>query len=95
MQSGIAVPTAVYFATVPLIVTVDYCIEAINEAAEGMRKAQSSGVVEYNIGSRGLKRYSFEEMKGFYIFWKNELQDAFLAGVGSSIQTKRAVPCDV
>jgi hypothetical protein len=84
-----------YFATVPSNVTIDYCIEAINEAAEALRRAAASGVVEYNIASRGLKRYTIAELKDLYAFWKDELQNVALEGLGSSIQTRRAVPCDV
>jgi hypothetical protein len=93
-SGGTAVQTVI-FATIPPIVTIDYCIQAINEAAEAIRRATSSGVVEYNIGSRGLKRFTIAELKEAYTFWKDELQNVMLEGAGSSIQSRRAVPCDV
>jgi hypothetical protein len=94
MQSGVTLQTVI-FSTVPPIVTVDYCIQALNEAAEALRRAAASGVVEYHIGSRGLKRFTVAELKDLYAFWKEELQNVLLEGAGSSIQTRRAVPCDV
>jgi hypothetical protein len=90
---GTAIQTVIFY-TVPSIVTVEYCIEALGEVAEALRKAAASGVVEYHIGSRGLKRFSVAELKDLYAFWKNEAQNVALEGLGSSIQSRRAVPCD-
>jgi hypothetical protein len=94
-SSGAAIPTAMYFATMPATTTVEYCLEAIAEVHEALRRAASSGVVSYNVGSRGLVRYSIPDLKELLAVWKDELQNAYLAGMGSSIQSRRAVPCDV
>lgn len=77
------------------LVDFQYCMARIWDAAEAIRKATISGVVEYHIGSRGLKRFTLAELQDSYAFWKNAAQDALAEGVGSSIQSRRAVLCDV
>jgi hypothetical protein len=54
-----------------------------------------SGVVEYHVGSRGLKRFTLSDFQHAFEFWSNAANDALVAGLGSAIQSRRAVPCDV
>jgi hypothetical protein len=71
-----------------------YCIMCRNEVAEALRRAVSSGVASYNIGSRGLARFSLHDLQDLLTFWTNAANDALL-GVSSAIQCRRGVPCDV
>ena len=74
--------------------TYEYCIYARNCAAQALVAATNSGVLEYHVGSRGLKRYSLRELQDIIQFWSNAAADAAL-GTYSAIQCRRAVPCDV
>jgi len=78
-----------------VIVDLEYCLIARSEVAEALRKAVASGVVEYHIGSRGLKRFTLKELQDLFAFWSNAANDAAAVGLGSAIQSRRAVPCDV
>jgi hypothetical protein len=59
-----------------------------------MQKALASGVVEYHVGSRGLKRFTLGELQSLLTFWQNAVNDAAM-GPSSAIQSRRAIPCDV
>ena len=76
-------------------IDLTYCLTAKWEVAEAIRRATASGVVEYHIGSRGLRRFTLKELQDLYAFWSNAANDAAVAGMGSAIQSRRAVPCDV
>ena len=77
-------------------IDVEYCIRAKWEVAEAIRRATASGVVEYHIGSRGLRRFDLKELRELFAFWSNAAQDAMaMSSMGSAIQSRRAVPCDV
>lgn len=79
--------------TIPI--DLEYCLTARFEVAQAIRRATASGVVEYHIGSRGLKRFTLAELQELFKFWTNAANDAAVAGLGSAIQTRRGVPCDV
>lgn len=68
------------------------CQEMIDQIMEAMQKALVSGVVEYKIGSRGLKRFTMKELQDLLGFWLNQLEAAVWGG---SIVARRGVPCDV
>ena len=65
-----------------------------NEVAEALRKAVNSGVASYNVGSRGLTRFSIPDLQALLTFWTNAANNALL-GFSSAIQCRRGVPCDV
>lgn len=67
------------------------CQQMIEEILVAMSKAMASGVVEYRIGSRGLRRYSLKELQDLLGFWNNMLE---AANYGSSIIAKRGAPTD-
>jgi hypothetical protein len=97
-RQGVAEGATISFYPIPVgtgFLTVEYCLTALGEVAEALRRSVASGVVEYHIGSRGLKRFTLKELQDLFAFWKNAANDAMAAGFGSAIQTKRAVPCDV
>ena len=73
--------------------TYEFCIYARNCVAQAILAAVNSGVWEYHVGSRGLKRYSLSELQDMLGFWSNAAADAAL-GTYSAIQCRRAVPCD-
>lgn len=71
-----------------------YYMQCKFEVAEAIRKLVAGGAVqEYHVGSRGLKRYSLDELQNLLKFWSNLADDA-LSG-GSAIKVRRAAPCDV
>ena len=74
--------------------TLEFCLICRDEVVEALRKAVRSGVVEYNIGSRGLKRFSLKELQDLLVFWTNAAADAAVGGMGSAIQTRRGAPTD-
>ena len=67
------------------------CQEMIDEILSAMRKALATGVVEYRIGSRGLRRFTLKELSDLLGFWKNQLESSLF---GASIIAKRGVPTD-
>jgi hypothetical protein len=75
--------------------TLDFCIEQRDAVAAALARAINSGVVEYHIGSRGLKRFTLEELLKVLAFWRNECAVAALGVPGAAIQSRRAAPCDV
>lgn len=70
------------------------CIVRRDEAVAAYDRAIKSGVVEYHVGSRGLKRFTIQELLDAIKFWTNAANDAAL-GASSAIQSRRACPCDV
>jgi hypothetical protein len=72
----------------------DICIQMRDSVLAAMQAALASGVVEYHVGSRGLKRFTLKELQDLLSFWQNAANDAAL-GPASAIQSRRAVPCDV
>jgi len=74
--------------------TYDWCIYARNCAVQAMMAIiNAGGVLEYHVGSRGLKRYTLADIQAVIQFWSNAAADAAL-GTYSAIQCRRAVPCD-
>jgi hypothetical protein len=72
----------------------DICILKRDAVLAAMDKVLASGVEEYHVGSRGLKRLSLKDLQDLLKFWTNAANDAAL-GISSAIQSRRAVPCDV
>jgi hypothetical protein len=96
--SGNVAGTSIIFWPIPdgtVPIDLEYCLRAKYQAAEAIVKATASGVVEYHVGSRGLRRFTLKELQELYAFWKNEAVEAAQIGLGSAIQSRRAVPCDV
>jgi hypothetical protein len=60
-----------------------------------IQKALSSGVEEYAIGSRRLKRYQLSELLEALRFSQNAGAAISPDGTVSAIQSRRGVPCDV
>lgn len=67
------------------------CQEMIDQIMEAMQKALVSGVVEYKIGSRGLKRFTMKDLQDLLGFWLNQLEAAIYGG---SVIARRACPTD-
>jgi hypothetical protein len=96
--NGGVVESSISFWPIPEGTTpidVEYCLRARWEVAEALRRAAASGVVEYHIGSRGLRRFDIKELRELYAFWSNAANDALTEGLGTAIQSRRATPCDV
>lgn len=72
----------------------DFCILMRDEVLAAIQRALKSGVVEYHVGSRGLKRFTLGELQDALEFWIRSADDAAL-GISSAIQSRRAAPCDV
>lgn len=64
-------------------------------AVIAIQKALSSGVEEYAIGSRRLKRYQLSELLEALRFSQNAAAAVSPDGSMSAIQSRRGVPCDV
>ena len=73
---------------------LEVCQAQIDAILVALNRALESGVVEYHIGSRGLKRFTLKELQDYLTFWLNRQNDAALGIAGSSIQSRRAIPCD-
>ena len=69
--------------------------EARAATLEALMKVLASGVEEYHVGSRGLKRLSLEDLRKLLDYWTNAAAAVSPSGVVSAIQTRRGVPCDV
>jgi hypothetical protein len=63
----------------------------IDAILDGMRKAMATGVVEYRIGSRSLRRFTIRELQDLLGFWTNMLEAAIYGG---SIIARRGCPTD-
>ena len=68
-----------------------FCQQMRDEILVAMSKALASGVVEYHVGSRGLKRFTLKELQDLLIFWTNQLQAEIM---GSGIIVRRGIPTD-
>jgi hypothetical protein len=66
--------------------------EMLDLTLEAIRKALSSGTLEYHIGSRGLKRYPLIDLYKMLDYWREQVDD-ILAG-GTSIKSRRVIPND-
>jgi hypothetical protein len=86
------IPAAIYQSSgISYLYPPALCKEMISATMDAMRKALSTGVVEYHVGSRGLKRFTLAELKDFLGFWNN-MWDASIWG--GSIVARRAIPTD-
>ena len=63
-------------------------------AVAAINKALSSGVEEYSIGSRSLKRHQLEQLLNVLRFSQNAGAAVSPDGSVSAIQTRRGVPTD-
>lgn len=67
------------------------CEQMIEAVREAMVKALATGVAEYRVGSRSLRRFSLKELQDLLGFWTNMLE----AGMyGGSIIARRGCPTD-
>jgi len=66
--------------------------EMLDLTLEAIRKALSSGTQEYHIGSRGLKRYALSDLYKMLDYWREQIDD--IQSGGTSIKSRRIVPCD-
>jgi hypothetical protein len=64
------------------------CRAMIEEVMQAMQRALSSGVVEYRVGSRSLRRFTLKELMELLAFWQMQLQ------VSQGLSARRAVPTD-
>jgi hypothetical protein len=83
----------VWPAPVYLALDYTYCVQMQLLVANAIKAALSSGVQEYHVGSRGLKRYTLAELQSMLDYWIARANDALWGG--SSMKCKRGVPCDV
>jgi hypothetical protein len=79
----------------PPVSALDYafCIMMRDMVATAIQAALKSGVQEYHVGSRGLKRYALPDLQNMLEYWIARANDALWGG--SSMKCKRGVPCDV
>lgn len=75
----------------PWIFSQETCYEMIAQIQTCMAKLLSTGVSEYHVGSRGVKRFTLRELQDLLAWWQWQLQTAV---AGSSIIARRAVPTD-
>lgn len=75
----------------PWLFSPELCIAMIKEIQGCMVKALSTGVVEYTVGSRQVRRFTLKELQDFLAWWQWQLQTAM---TGSSIVARRAIPTD-
>lgn len=73
------------------VLTPYLCQEMIDQVLEAMQKALVSGVVEYKVGSRGLKRFTMKDLQDLLGFWLNQLEASIWGG---SIIARRSIPTD-
>jgi len=66
----------------------------ILEIMQAMEKALATGVVEYHIGSRGLKRFTLKELTDLLDWWRGEDIIALDPSIGRGMQARRAYPTD-
>jgi hypothetical protein len=67
------------------------CQEMIDQILAAMSKALASGVVQYNVGSRGLRRFTLKELQDLLAFWTAQLEAAMMGG---AIVARRGIPTD-
>lgn len=75
-------------------IPLDVCIQQRDNAIAAFNNAINSSK-SYHVGSRGLERYSIQDYLDAIKFWTNAANDALAGAYGSSIQSRRAVPCDL
>lgn len=68
----------------------EVCQLMIDQLLEAMSKALVSGVVEYRVGSRSLRRFTLKELQDLLGFWMGQLEDALMGG-----RAKRGAPTDI
>lgn len=91
--AGIAAEESVGFWPVPARSTWTYytpelCQHMIDAILHAMEKALQSGVAEYRVGSRGLKRFSLKELQDLLGFWTDLLE------VQAGGRARRVCPTD-
>jgi hypothetical protein len=75
-----------------VVIPADIAQEMVDEILDAIRRTLKSGVLKYNVGSRGLERLSLKDLMDALNFWTKQLE---LATAGSSIIAKRAIPTDL
>jgi hypothetical protein len=101
--AGVVVPSASVavngVTTSPLavngiVLTPDIIAGIADGSVTAIQKALSSGVEEYSIGSRSLKRHQLEQLLKVLQFASNAQAALGPDGTMSAIQSRRGVPCD-
>jgi hypothetical protein len=69
------------------------CMEMQGIVMDAIKAALQSGVKAYHVGSRGLERYTLQELQAMLEYWIGKANDALMGG--SSMKVKRGIPCDV
>lgn len=75
----------------PWIFSPEVCYAMIAEVQQCMTKLLETGVSEYHVGSRGVKKFTLGELQNLLAWWQWQLQTAI---AGSSIIARRAIPTD-
>jgi hypothetical protein len=78
------------------LIGVDYrtASDMIKQILEAMKTALANGgVVEYHVGSRGLKRYSIGDLNNLLNGWTKRQESALFGQSG--IITRRVMPMDI
>lgn len=77
-----------------IVLTPDIIAGIAEGSVTAIQKALSSGVEEYSIGSRSLKRHQLEQLLKVLQFASNAQAALGPDGTMSAIQSRRGVPCD-
>jgi hypothetical protein len=77
-----------------VVLTPDIIAGIADGSVTAIQKALSSGVEEYSIGSRSLKRHQLEQLLKVLQFASNAQAALAPDGTMSAIQSRRGVPCD-
>lgn len=75
----------------PWIFSPSTCYKMIAQVQELMAKLLTTGVAEYTVGSRSVKKFTLKELQDLLAWWQWQLQTAML---GSSMVARRAIPTD-
>jgi hypothetical protein len=87
-------PTCPFYPVPPVPIggfDMTTCLAMKQSIIDAMTKLLNSGVAEYHVGSRGLKKFSFKELQDMLTFWTNM---EVMAAWGSGIVARRAMPTD-
>jgi hypothetical protein len=75
----------------PWLLSREICRKMIFQIQDAMLLLLSTGVAEYHVGSRGVKRFSMRDLNDLLQWWQWQSQTT---ETGSAIIAKRAVPTD-
>jgi hypothetical protein len=90
--SGYLLPDYVWPAKAGTVFSYAHCLEMLEIVSKAIKAGITSGVQSYNVGSRGLTRYSLPDLLAIQEYYVGKANDALWGG--SSMKVKRGVPCD-